>query len=42
MVSESVTLLANQIDMSTKGGNGGLTIDQGQVVIKGIEILMNQ
>ncbi|NGP57909.1 hypothetical protein FLT15_05730 [Paenibacillus thiaminolyticus] len=42
MVSESVTLLANQIDMSTKDGNGGLTIDQGQVVIKGIEILMNQ
>lgn len=42
MVSESVSLLANQIDMSTKDGNGGLTIDQGQVVIKGIEILMNQ
>ncbi|MFF2089252.1 contractile injection system protein, VgrG/Pvc8 family [Paenibacillus sp. NPDC058174] len=42
MASESVTLLANQIDMTTKNGNGGLKIDQGQVVIKGIEILMNQ
>lgn len=42
MVSESVVMLANQIDLSTKDGNGGLTIDQGQVVIKGIEILMNQ
>ncbi|WP_128102028.1 hypothetical protein [Paenibacillus sp. DCT19] len=42
LVAETVTLQANQIDMSTKDGNGGLTIDQGQVVIKGIEILMNQ
>jgi len=42
LVAETVTLQANQIDMSTKDGNGGLKIDQGQVVIKGIEILMNQ
>ncbi|MFX3634519.1 MAG: contractile injection system protein, VgrG/Pvc8 family [Candidatus Pristimantibacillus sp.] len=42
MVSESIMMVANQIEMSTKDKKGGLTIDQGQVVIKGIEILMNQ
>ncbi|MEK4058430.1 MULTISPECIES: contractile injection system protein, VgrG/Pvc8 family [Paenibacillus] len=42
MVSESIMMVANQIEMSTKDGNGGFTMDQGQVVIKGIEVLMNQ
>ncbi|ANY67385.1 hypothetical protein BBD42_13545 [Paenibacillus sp. BIHB 4019] len=42
MVGESIMMVANQIEMSTKDGNGGITIDQGQVVIKGIEVLMNQ
>ncbi|WP_052410002.1 contractile injection system protein, VgrG/Pvc8 family [Paenibacillus durus] len=42
MVSESIMMVANQIEMSTKDAKGGLTMDQGQVVIKGIEVLMNQ
>ncbi|MGO4786545.1 contractile injection system protein, VgrG/Pvc8 family [Paenibacillus sp. 2KB_20] len=42
MVSDSILLLGNQIDMSTKEGKAGITIDQGQVKLKGVEILMDE
>ncbi|MMZ61105.1 hypothetical protein D1872_232360 [compost metagenome] len=40
MMSESIVMVGDQIEMSTEGGKGGITIDQGQVIIKGVEILM--
>lgn len=42
MVSDTILFLGNQIDMSTKEGKAGITIDQGQVKLKGVEILMNE
>lgn len=42
MVSDTIMLLGNQIEMSTKDGPAGITIDQGQIRIKGIEILMDK
>ncbi|AZK48567.1 hypothetical protein [Paenibacillus lentus] len=42
MVGENILMLANQIEMSTEGGFGGIKIDQGQVVVKGVEILMEK
>jgi hypothetical protein len=40
MISESIVMVGDQIEMSTKGAKGGITIDQGQVVLSGVEILM--
>lgn len=42
MVSDTIMLLGNQIEMATKEGPAGITIDQGQIRIKGIEILMDK
>lgn len=42
MVSQSIMMVGNQIEMSTKEGKGGITIDQGQIVLKGVEILMQK
>ncbi|WP_339291695.1 contractile injection system protein, VgrG/Pvc8 family [Paenibacillus sp. FSL W8-0187] len=42
MVGENIMMLANQIEMSTEGGFGGIKIDQGQVVVRGVEILMEK
>lgn len=42
MVGESIMMVANQIDMSTEGGFGGIKIDQGQVVVRGVEVLMEK
>lgn len=40
MIGESIMMVGDQIEMSTEGGKGGIKIDQGQVVISGVEILM--
>ncbi|AJS61109.1 contractile injection system protein, VgrG/Pvc8 family [Paenibacillus sp. IHBB 10380] len=40
LMAESIIMVGNQIDMSTKEGKGRITIDQGQVVLTGAEILM--
>ncbi|MED4954304.1 hypothetical protein P9747_06085, partial [Paenibacillus macerans] len=40
MTGESIMMIGDQIEMSTKGDKGGIKIDQGQVVISGVEVLM--
>lgn len=35
-------MVANQIEMSTEEGLGSLKIDEGQVLIKGVEMLMDK
>lgn len=40
MTGESIMIIGDQIEMSTKGDKGGIKIDQGQVVISGVEVLM--
>ncbi|MNM67230.1 hypothetical protein D3C81_787530 [compost metagenome] len=40
MMAESILMVGDQIEMSTKEGRGGITIDQGQIVLSGAEILM--
>ncbi|MCM3700740.1 contractile injection system protein, VgrG/Pvc8 family [Paenibacillus macerans] len=40
MTGESIMMIGDQIEMSTKEDKGGIKIDQGQVVISGVEVLM--
>lgn len=42
MAGENITMLANQIEMTTESGNGSLKIDEGKVLIKGVEMLMDK
>ncbi|MED4955165.1 hypothetical protein P9747_10490, partial [Paenibacillus macerans] len=42
MEGQSIMMVANQIEMSTEGGFGGIKIDQGQVVVRGVEVLMEK
>ncbi|CAM4484944.1 MAG: hypothetical protein E7L01_04965 [Paenibacillus macerans] len=42
MSGEIITMVANQIEMSTEEGLGSLKIDEGQVLIKGVEMLMDK
>ncbi|WP_186438549.1 contractile injection system protein, VgrG/Pvc8 family [Cohnella terricola] len=42
MVSQSIMMVANQIEMSTAQGLAKFKIDQGQVLIKGVEVLMEK
>ncbi|AWB43681.1 hypothetical protein DCC85_05245 [Paenibacillus sp. CAA11] len=42
MTAKTILFMANQIDMSTKEGEAGIKIDQGQINIKGVEILVNE
>ncbi|TYA10729.1 hypothetical protein FRY98_23370 [Paenibacillus faecis] len=42
MAANSIVLLGNQIEMSTKDGPSGIKLDQGQIQIKGVEVVMEE
>lgn len=42
MAADSIVMLGSQIEMRTKEGPAGITLDQGQILIKGVEVLMEE
>ncbi|MNI20162.1 hypothetical protein D3C73_736320 [compost metagenome] len=42
MGAENIIMSANQIEMSTEGGLGSIKIDEGQVLINGVELLIDK
>ncbi|MNI17385.1 hypothetical protein D3C73_707540 [compost metagenome] len=42
MAADSIVMLGNQIEMATKEGPAGITLDQGQIKIRGVEVLMEE
>lgn len=42
MFANNIVMVSNQIEMSTKDGYGGMSIREGQVIVNGVEVLMDK